>query len=896
VRYVVGLVIAAMLVTEGVAAAQLANTCGLEDPHIAQVAPPVPLADTCGLEDPHIAQVAPPVPRKSPLRFSRPFLRHMRARPGVKAFGVVGRGAVGGALACKTVYVSAGHGLTWTTTYGWRTQRGNTHNLVEDFISAETVAYYLIPQLRNMGAYVVPVRESGLNPNLAIVDDGDAVADGVTTSDGPTGYGDLLLPIVDQSNPFTAGGSKLMDASATETGRVTWIFDVPESGAYNVYVSYVQDPSRASDAHYIVRHAGGEAHYRLDQRRHGSTWVLLGRFYFYAGKSAERGSIVLANDSADAGASLSVDAVRIGGGVGRIDRGGGANGRPMFENNARYAAQLNGAPASVYDYASADGSDDVGTRSRFSAWDHEDGEDAVYIAWHTNAPSPARGTSSFAYGPSSYGPVSDFTGVPGSLELMDAVHTELINDFRAVWQADWQDRGEHTAYFGEVNPNHNPEMPAVLFEVAFHDTLEDAEALRNPQFRRIAARAMAEGVARYFASRDGVALALPPEPPTAVRIEQTAAGVVRASWSAPAPDDAGGDAPTGYRVYVSSDGLAFDDGTDVDGTSYELSLATGEPVYVRVTATNAGGESLPTRVVGARPSPSGQAQVLIVAGFDRLDGTMLIPEDLSQFDLATIDRGLIERINDRSHVARFGAAVSAAAVSFDSTDATAVAAGDVGLDGYTAVLWFVGEESTADSPFDADERAAVRAYVQAGGKLLASGSEIAWALGEKGTADDNAFLAEVLHMSYADDDAGTYDVAGVGAFDGLSISFDDFGPGSYDAEYPDVLAPADANTTVVLDYGVAGGGAATWWRDPTGTAIVMAMGFPLETVNGADDRAELMARILASFDIEPDPEPNPDPDPGPLSAGCCNTGGSTFSGGTLLLCLLVLAAVRRKNA
>ena len=31
------------------------------------------------------------------------------------------------------------------------------------------------------------------------------------------------------------------------------------------------------DAHFVVKHAGGESHFRINQRRHGGTWVLLGR-------------------------------------------------------------------------------------------------------------------------------------------------------------------------------------------------------------------------------------------------------------------------------------------------------------------------------------------------------------------------------------------------------------------------------------------------------------------------------------------------------------------------------------------------------------------------------------------------------------------------------------------
>ncbi len=475
---------------------------------------------------------------------------------------------------------------------------------------------------------------------------------------------------------------------------------------------------------------------------------------------------------------------------------------------------------------------------------------------------------------------------------MDAVHNEMVNDFQAVWQDDWQDRGQRTAYFGEVNPNHNPEMPAVLLEIAFHDTEADANALRNPAFRRLAARAIAQGIAKYFATRDGASLTLPPEPPSDVRTRQRAAGTVTVAWSAPVADAAGGDVPTGYRLYRSADGLAFDDGVEVTGTSLEVDLAANETAFFRVTSTNAGGESLPSRVVGARAAPSGTAQVLIVAGFDRLDGNMLIDDDLSDYALATVERALIARINDGSHATRFGTAVAAAGVSFDTTSATAVASGEVSLSDYAAVLWFVGEESIIDGPLDDDEQAALRSYVAAGGALLVSGSELVWALG-----DGHPFVSEVLHTSFVADDADSYTVVGsADELSGAQLSFDDFGAGSYDADFPDVLAPLDGDTIVVMDYeGGTGDGAATLWRDPSGDAVVMTMGFPFETIAGADTRADVMARILAAFAIEADTDPgDPDPDPR-LSGGCCDTGGGGNSGSLLMLGFVAWVLTRRRG-
>src|SRR5678815_941006 len=187
------------------------------------------------------------------------------------------------------------------------------------------------------------------------------------------------------------------------------------------------------------------------------------------------------------------------------DLGTGTNERPMFEQSSRYSTQLLGAPTDVYRYFDGDEGDDVVARPRFTDWDHEAGEDAVYLAWHTNAPNPGRGTSSHTYG-SQYpccGPLSDFRGVPGSLELQAAVHGEIIDDLRADWDPGWADRGRSTADFGELRPLHNDEVPGVLVELAFHDTPADAAALRDPRFRRLAARAMAQGVARYFADKDG---------------------------------------------------------------------------------------------------------------------------------------------------------------------------------------------------------------------------------------------------------------------------------------------------------------------------------------------------------------------------------------------------------
>ena len=152
-----------------------------------------------------------------------------------------------GALAGKTVYVSAGHGWIWDASLArWRTQRGNTHDLVEDFISAETVSQFLIPYLHDMGAYVVPVREADLQTEMLIVDDSVAeISDGATVI--AEGWSTPSGPIADASNPFAGGGSRVI-----ANGSATWTIE-PRAGGTRVEIRHDFRPRVAVFARFVDR-------------------------------------------------------------------------------------------------------------------------------------------------------------------------------------------------------------------------------------------------------------------------------------------------------------------------------------------------------------------------------------------------------------------------------------------------------------------------------------------------------------------------------------------------------------------------------------------------------------------------------------------------------------------
>lgn len=140
----------------------------------------------------------------------------------------------------------------------------------------------------------------------------------------------------------------------------------------------------------------------------------------------------------------------------------------------------------------------------------------------------------------------------------------------------------------------------------------------------------------------------------------------------------------------------------------------------------------------------------------------------------------------------------------------AVAEGLVDLDAFDAVLWMLGDESTADRTFSEAEQDTLSDQVEGGGTLVVSGSEV-------GYATDAAFLRDVLHVSYVKDDAGT-DLAGGHRF-GVA----------YPEDYPDVLAGDET----LWSY-ATGGAAAVVWGDR-----VAVVGFPLETLDPSTRSAAL---------------------------------------------------------
>ena len=272
----------------------------------------------------------------------------------------------------------ASHGRYWDAERGWKWQRPNLFCTNEDLFTQTIVVPYLIPMLQNAGAIVFTPRERDWQQQEIIVDNNDRRSISYIEVDNSKkwkdcdslGFANAKTLYSDGENPFTMG--TVRQAKATKKKKkyslVSYQPKFKEAGKYAVYVSYQTLPKSVPDAKYIVYHKGQATEFTVNQRMGGGTWVYLGTFDFDKGCN-EFNRVVCTNQASKRGV-VTTDAVRFGGGMGNIERGGDVSGLPRCLEGARYYAQWAGAPYKVYggrqgknDYA-----DDINTRSLMTNW------------------------------------------------------------------------------------------------------------------------------------------------------------------------------------------------------------------------------------------------------------------------------------------------------------------------------------------------------------------------------------------------------------------------------------------------------------------------------------------------------------------------------------------------
>ena len=319
-------------------------------------------------------------------------------------------------------------------------------------------------------------------------------------------------------------------------------------------------------------------------------------------------------------------------------------------------------------------------------------------------------------------------------------------------------------------------------------------------------------------------------------------GGIKATWKPNTETTLGG-----YRLYYATDdtlatwALAADE-TILTAATTSISLnksefkvvPTGDAFHFRLIAivpngTNPIVESVPSDVYSRSITTTGP-KVLIVDGFDRSSGKYLF-------------------INHNFSTSYFKSLSSNATLQISTAANEKVEDGTILLSDYDTVVWFLGDESSANVVFSTNEKNKIKDYLENGGKLLLSGSEVGYNIGRSAAAGyDLAFMNNYLKSNYISDGLITYTPAtGVtdGPFDGLSLTLGTI----YAEQYPDnisvfgggiqILTYSAPNTTAGVAYkGLFGAGTVP------GTLVYVTFG--LENISETD-MSSFMGKAIKYF-------------------------------------------------
>jgi len=308
----------------------------------------------------------------------------------------------------------------------------------------------------------------------------------------------------------------------------------------------------------------------------------------------------------------------------------------------------------------------------------------------------------------------------------------------------------------------------------------------------------------------------------------------------------------GYEIYLSTDGINFTLARQTNLTSLTIDrLQANQLYYLLIRSFNDRGYSAYSSLLAATATKRKPA--LLVDGFERSNGGTNTYRYL------------------KYHATSFAA--NGFAVASATNDALinnlCVA------DSFRIADWMLGNEGSNDFTFNNKEKDIVRRFLEQGGRLLVSGSEVGWDLVAKGSPDDRDFFRNYLKAVYLADAPlnrpGVYyrvqPLTGT-IFDGLStFNFDNGTHGTYDVKWPDAILPAD---DAVLGLQFAGlstvnGGCGIYYRgtfpESQQEGRLVFLSFPLETVYSTSARNALVGKILdflntpAAIDRDTNPQP-----------------------------------------
>lgn len=809
-------------------------------------------------------------------------------------------------LSNRHIALWASHGRYYDQKKGlWKWQRPNLFCTTEDLFTQTIVVPYLIPMLENAGATVFTPRERDWQTKEIIVDNDKGVSGEGSwygehtekepwTDTGERGFGFRNGILRDGENPFTMGTARMIRTTKKEDKAIAiWQPNFKEEGRYAVYVSYQTMPKSVDDAHYIVRHKGQETHFIVNQKMGGGTWVYLGTFDFDKGENPFN-CVALTNQSKRKGV-VTADAVRFGGGMGNIERGGDISHMPRCLEAARYYAQWAGAPYSIYGNKTGtdDYAEDINTRSLMTNWlaggspyvPAKEGKKVpieLSLAVHSDAGYERDGKSlvgSLAICTTSFNDGRLNSGISrfASQDFIEALRSNVTRDLSKKYKR-WNWRYLWDRNYSETRL---PEVPSAIIETLSHQNFPDMKLGQDPNFKFTMARSIYKTILRYVSQMHRRPCIVQPLQPHLFKATLTGTNKVRLSWKAQDDELEPTAVPTSYNIYVAAGTGGFDNGTNVRGTSYTMELEPGVMYRFKVTAVNRGGESFPTSTLSAYCQPGATKTAMVINGFSRLSAPAVRDNIHEQgFDIeedAGVSYGLTagwsgkQQCFNKSTMGSTepnglgysgnemaGNFVMGNTFDYVYTHADAIAAtkkynvvsctsetvesGIVDLINYDVVDLALGLQK-----YDANStvfyksipsmlRNKLSAYVLGHGKLIASGAYIGSDLQHD---DERVWLESTLKVAYG----GAIHTDTISGIKGMGTEFDFYrqlNPTHYAATKCDVLMPV-STAFCPLQY-ANGMSAGVAYRGNDNATFTMA--FPFECIIDRNKRLSIMNGIL----------------------------------------------------
>ena len=801
----------------------------------------------------------------------------------------------------------ASHGRYYDKKQGvWKWQRPFLFGTTEDLYTQTIVIPYLIPMLENAGAVVFSPRERDWQKNEIIVDNDHSKKSGsyqetngnnAWKNTGVAGFALHGGTYKDNENPFVAGTSRMVSTTKKVKGisQASYQPTFPENGKYAVYVSYSTVSQSVPDAQYVVCHQGQMTYFRVNQQMGSGTWVYLGTFEFDAGSSSNN-RVVLTNYSTTSGV-ITTDAVRFGGGMGNIQRGGSTSGLPRALEGSRYYGQWAGAPYSVYSSKNGadDYGDDINTRSYMTNWL---GGGSCYmptmqgkkvpieltLAVHSDAGYNADGKSlvgSLSICTTNYNDGILNSGVSrmASFELAENLLSGVKHDMKNKF-GNWTRRHLYNRNYSETRC---PEVPSAILETLSHQNFPDMLYGQDPYFKFHLARSIYKNVLKYIANQHGESYVVQPLHPDNFHIEMSGKGRVKLSWNAVNDEQEQSAKPHSYKLFIAINKKGFDNGQIVKSNSCTMNLQPGVLYHFKVAAVNKGGESFPTEVLSAMYQPKSEKTVMVVNGFHRLSSPAVINTSTKQgFDLGKdpgvtygltagwsgkqqcFDRnkmgiegqgglgysgnemaGQFIAGNDFNYVMAHAEAIaSAQKYNIVSCSSKAVESGQVKLNKYDCVDMILGLEKNDGhslqrfKTFSATMQEKIRSYVKDHGNLIISGSYVGSDM--MTNVSEQYFMANVLKVKYG----GSMYGRNTSRVVGLGMNFDIYrtlNDKHYAVHAPDILQPIGNQSFCALQYGDGNDAGVAYKGRDYGCFV---MGFPLECIINPSTRNAIMRGIL----------------------------------------------------